>query len=304
MSTSIKHNRTRPAFQRNPQRGKSTASVLMAAAGLALVSGAIIWGFYADAPAPEAPTAREAAPPPARPAPEPEPPAALDPVPAAPIVETPSEPPEEIATESSEPPAPVVTLAESDPLVREAILELDAGPVFEQFASAEHLIERGVSLLDNLAAGAVPYRLIPIARPKKAFPIRDNGLRVTADPAGYARFDGLSEWVSSLDTPQVVALFRRFEPAANEAFAMLGYEEGDIESRMRRALRLVLTTPEIPADAELVRDEAVWAYADPELEGLPDLQKQLLRMGPANLERIQNMARELSYALDDTADSE
>lgn len=275
----------------------------MAVAGLALVSGAIVWGFFADEPVSETPPVEEIAQPLPE-EPEPEPPAALDPVPAAPIVETPPEPPEAIAVESGEPPAPVITLAESDPLVREAMLALDAGPVVEQFASAEHLVERGVSLLDNLAAGAVPYRLIPIARPKKAFPIRDNGLRVTADPAGYERFDGLTEWVSSLDAPQLVALFRRFEPAANEAFAMLGYEEGDIESRLRRALRLVLTTPEVPADAELVRDEAVWAYADPELEALPDLQKQLLRMGPENLERIQSVAREMSYALDDTAESE
>jgi hypothetical protein len=61
-----------------------------------------------------------------------------------------------------------------------------------------------------------------------------------------------------------------------------------------------MTTPAVPEDAELTRDEAVWAYADPELEALPDLQKQLLRMGPENLEKLQNLAREISYALDDT----
>lgn len=269
----------------------------MAVAGLALISGAIIWGFFTDETSTEALEVTPPAPAITQPEPEPEP---------LPEV-TPAEPVEEIVTEAAEveedvaePPVPAIALADSDPLLKSAITELDAGPVAEQFASAEHLVERGVSLIDNLAAGAVPYRLIPIARPKKAFPIRDNGLRVTADPKGYERFDGLTDWASSLDVTQMVDIYRKFEPAANEAYAMLGYEDGDVASRLRSALRLIMTTPEVPADAELIRDEAVWAYADPALEALPDLQKQLLRVGPENLEKLQNLAREISYALDDT----
>jgi hypothetical protein len=281
------------------QQGKTTGSVLMAVAGLTLISGAIIWGFFTEETTPEKVEATPTVAAITQPAPEPEPEPASEVLPVEPVVETITET-AEFQADIAQPPAPAIALADSDPLLKAAITELDAGPVAEQFASAEHLVERGVSLIDNLAAGAVPYRLIPIARPKKAFPIRDNGLRVTADPQGYERFDGLTEWASSLDVTKMVEIYREFEPAANEAYAMLGYEGGDVGSRLRSALRLIMTTPAVPEDAELTRDEAVWAYADPELEALPDLQKQLLRMGPENLEKLQNLAREISYALDDT----
>lgn len=299
------NNRQETFAPRSLQQGRSTTSLMMAGVGLILVGGAIIWGFFSDEPSRETAQINEPAATTFQSEPEPEP--IPEPAPETPPIEQAEEAvaqTEAVESVTVEPVPPAIPLAESDPLLREAITELNGGPVAAQFASSEHLIERGVSLIDNLAAGAVPYRLIPIARPKKVFPIRDDGLRVTADPAGYERFDGLTEWASSLDVREVVAMYRRFEPAANEAYAMLGYEDGDVESRLRSALRLIMTTPEVPADAELVRDEAVWAYADPALEALPDLQKQLLRMGPENLDRLQNVARELSFALDDTEDED
>jgi hypothetical protein len=43
--------------------------------------------------------------------------------------------------------------------------------------------------------------------------------------------------------------------------------------------------------------EANWVYEDPALEALSPLQKQLMRMGPDNAERVKEKARELRGAL-------
>jgi Protein of unknown function (DUF3014) len=42
---------------------------------------------------------------------------------------------------------------------------------------------------------------------------------------------------------------------------------------------------------------ATWAYADPALERLGDVDKQILRMGPRNARILQEKAREISRAL-------
>ena len=219
-----------------------------------------------------------------------------------PVVQSPSTVVDDSDTLTTDdgPAEPEVLLTDSDELVREAIGRLGGGIVATQFSRASNLLERAVSLTDNLAAGNVPYRLVPIAPPKKPFPIQDDGLRVTVDPEGYRRFDGFADWVHGLDAIAIVSAYQRFSAFADEAFALLGYAESDqFRDRINQALRLILTTPPIPADAELKKQEAVWVYVDDAIENLPELHKQLLRLGPRNLSLVQDKAREINYALQD-----
>lgn len=296
-NTSLRLTSTRT---RERQRGRSNLSLIIGLSGLALVSGAIIWGFFADEPWGSAADNAEVS--------STTPVEAYTPIPSTDIVAAlvveeppPAEPEPEPVPEPAPEPIPAVALIDSDEPVRAAIQDLGAGAVAEQFATASNLVERAVSLADNLAAGSVPYKLIPIARPKTAFPVNESTTGTTVDPAGYARFDGLADWVNSLDAQALVALYREFEPAADEAYALLGYGEGNISERIDRGLRLILTAPDVPSDAALVKREAVWVYADEALENLPDLHKQLLRLGPDNLRKIQDKAREISFALEDSS---
>ena len=49
----------------------------------------------------------------------------------------------------------------------------------------------------------------------------------------------------------------------------------------------------VGGEVALLQSNVLYEYADPSLESLPPLQKQLLRMGPENLERIQVYLRAL-----------
>ena len=54
---------------------------------------------------------------------------------------------------------------------------------------------------------------------------------------------------------------------------------------------MIANTPDVDlAGARLVRKEAVWFYEDPNIEGLPAIQKQLLRMGPDNAAILKDKA--------------
>ena len=60
---------------------------------------------------------------------------------------------------------------------------------------------------------------------------------------------------------------------------------------------MVLATPELLDPVELVQPKARYQFADPALEALPPLQKQLLRMGPEHVRQIKAYLRQVEAAL-------
>jgi hypothetical protein len=66
---------------------------------------------------------------------------------------------------------------------------------------------------------------------------------------------------------------------------------------MRAGIDRALATPEVDGDIALVQPKVYYEYADPRLEALDPLQKQLLRMGPANTARIKAYLAQLKPLL-------
>jgi len=63
------------------------------------------------------------------------------------------------------------------------------------------------------------------------------------------------------------------------------------------ALDFALATPRGIEGAALVQPKVIYKYADAELEDLLPLQKQLLRMGPANVDQVQSWLEDFGTAL-------
>ena len=63
------------------------------------------------------------------------------------------------------------------------------------------------------------------------------------------------------------------------------------------AIDQVLAVPVLEGEVELVQPKVFYEYADPALEELSPLQKQVLRMGPDNVVRLKNYLTELRQAL-------
>ena len=269
---------------RPPQAGAITAAqiglivvlIVVITAGVLLLAG--IWPFGKDpTPAPQpspeveviAPVAAEPA---AAPAPEPQPEPPAEPLPK---------------------PDPLPKLDESDDTVRDAIADIPLGTAGQQYLLPGNIIERSTSVVYIMAEGEVPYKLLPIARPKVAFPITDDGLQVTADPAGYARYDALAKWIESLDVEALLSALDWLLPLFREAWSYYGEGESSFDQAVLNTLDLIIYTPEANvSEARLFLKEAVWLYEDPAIEGLAPIQKQVLRMGPANATIVKDKADE------------
>ena len=84
-------------------------------------------------------------------------------------------------------------------------------------------------------------------------------------------------------------------PRLNEAYQRSGNPTGNVDSALLKAIDILLETPVVKDPIPIVEDGQVgWAYADEDLEELLPTQKQLLRMGGANVERLLAWLRALT----------
>ena len=255
------------------QAGLSVVLLLVISGGVVLLTG--IWPS-------------EEKPPPVITAPPPEP---L----SAPVV---AEIEESIPQPPPPPPAPVEEplprLEDSDDAVRDALGDIPLGTAGQQYLMPGNIIERSASLIYLMAQGDVPYKLLPVSRPKAAFPISDDGTQVVTDPAGFERYAALTQWLKSLELAPLLSSLEWFIPLFREAWSYYGEDRTAFDMAVVMTLDLVIATPEVDlSEARLIRKEAVWIFEDPAIEGLAPMQKQVLRMGPENAKILKAKAAQM-----------
>ena len=256
------------------QAGLILVLLLVIAGGVVLLTG--IWPPEEESTAPPVTTAPPAAPP------APEITELEEPV----VVEPPPPPPAPVEE-------PLPRLEESDDAVRDAVGDIPLGTAGQQYLVPGNIIERSASLIYLMAQGDVPYKLLPVSRPKAAFPISDDGTQVVTDPAGFERYDALTQWLQSLDLESILSSLEWFIPLFREAWSYYGEDPAAFDMAVVMTLDLVIATPEVDlSEARLIRKEAVWIFEDPAIEGLAPIQKQVLRMGPENAEIVKAKAAE------------
>ena len=197
----------------------------------------------------------------------------------------------------AEPVAALPALADSDPMVREQLSAAAAGPLFDRLLQQPGLVQQGASLIDGLSRGLVLRKLLPIDPPAEAFSVVEQDGQVHMNPAGYSRFNDLVEAIAALDTTVLVDSFHTMRPLYEQAYGVLGLNPSEFDNAVIRALDWILATPEIEGPIALTRKSVLYQFADPQLEGLVPLQRQLLRMGPENIRRIKLQARALREGL-------
>lgn len=251
------------------RRLSSGTLILIAAVGLAIGAAAAWW--WARSRDIDPPAAAAAAPPPSD---------------AAPASVT-------------DPAASLPPLGQMDTFLRALFGALSSHPDLVRWLATNDLIHQLANGIDRASRGQSPARDLPTLRPTDDFGVTRRGSAATIDPASYRRYDRFASLVQSLDPEAVAEVYRTIEPRLNEAYRGLGRAEGDVATAVDAALRLLIDTP-IPTEPLRVvpGQGANFAFADPRYEQLLPIQKQLLRMGPENAQRIQARLREIRRAID------
>jgi hypothetical protein len=265
------------------QRGNSRLPLVIGVAVIIVIAG--IWYFGSrDGEAPPE-TAKVTAP-------EPKPAAEEPPPEPAPDIPRPEPAP------APEPePEPLPPLPESDPAVRQELRPLSESDRYEQWLETENLIQKTVTVAEGMSRGVLLRKVIPMSAPEQPFQVsKEDGTMVIAE-SSYDRYDPLVETLVSIEPRPLANAFHKFRPLLEEAYGELGRPEEDMDNTLIRAIDRVLATPEVEEPIELVRESVYYQFADPRLESLPPIQKQMLRLGPENREKIKRYLREVRAAL-------
>lgn len=196
------------------------------------------------------------------------------------------------------PPAPLPPLDAMDPLMRSLLGALSARPELARWLATDNLVQQLAAAIDRASQGKSSSKEFKVIAPSGPFVIARAGGRRTIDPAGYRRYDGLVDTVTSLDASAVARVYKTIRPRLNEAYRNMGHPGGDVDRAVKQALDILIATPVVRQPIAVVEGTgARWAYADPKLESLTQTQKQLLRMGPDHVESLLVWLRALRDAV-------
>jgi hypothetical protein len=168
-----------------------------------------------------------------------------------------------------------------------------------RWLATDNLIRQMANVIDRVSRGLSPAPEVAVLRPQGDFDVT-RGKEVTVSPANFRRYDGLASVVESLDAKAVVEAYRTIHPRLDEAYRALGRTEGGVDHAIDVALQTLIDTP-VPVEPVRVISgkDATYVFADDKYEQLQPAQKQLLRMGPDNIRRIQARLREIQALLND-----
>lgn len=184
-------------------------------------------------------------------------------------------------------------LEEGDALLQRLVAGWSKDPRLQQL-SLRHL----VAAVELVAAGESPKPALPFLSISGAFTVREEGRagreRRFMTKASFARYDPMGKLVGSIDAAAAGAAYAQLRPYCLTAFAELGRPGKRLDDQLTLALRRLIDVRVPEGEVELVPKGAVYAFADPTLEGLSAAEKQVLRMGPSNARVLQRQLAEFA----------
>ena len=192
-------------------------------------------------------------------------------------------------------------LGQSDAFMRDLLKGLSTHPQLGLWLAQEGLVRSFVNVVETVTKGESPRASLGFLAPKGPFVVAHRKGREVIDAKSFARYDPFAEGVASLDAAAGAATLKRGLPLLEAAYRELGYPQGGFEKALREGIAHLLEVPVVQGDVRVkpVRrgNVLVYEYTDSKLEGLSAAQKHLLRMGPANVERIQGTLRAFATSL-------
>jgi Protein of unknown function (DUF3014) len=196
---------------------------------------------------------------------------------------------------------PLPSLQDSDaPLTTDLGTLLGADKV-AQYLMPDAVVRRFVATIDNLPRRKIAERLRPLKPVSGSFAVQrstaDNEEVITLAPENYARYDALVKLLTSADSAQVAATYRRYYPLLQKQYEELGFPDQYFNDRLVAVIDHLLQAPEVSEPIKLTQPNVFFEFADPGLEARSSGQKMLIRMGPQNAAAVKAKLKELRAAI-------
>lgn len=185
---------------------------------------------------------------------------------------------------------PLPPAAASDATLRTDFAQVS--PKVSGWLAQPDLLDRFASLVNGLAGDESPRKQLDFLAPKERF----SATKGHIDPKSYARYDAAAEAVESVDAQKLVQAVKTVHPLLESAYHRLGNPNRGFDDAARAALQRIIDAPVVEGEIAVTPHGANDLFADEKLEVLGPVEKQLIRMGPANEKKLQAKAREILAA--------
>jgi len=201
---------------------------------------------------------------------------------------------DDVASAPASAPAPSL-----DAQARQAIESLVGRTALLTFVQSDGFARRLVATVDNLPRERVPSGL---------WPVNPTPGRFSTTDANALRYKAFVDLVASLDAQRTVAVYKQLYPQLQRAYEDLGYPGRYFNDRMVDVIDHLLATPapgqpavlslpEVRGSERPVQPWVMYEFEDPALASRSAGQKLLLRMGPANAQRVKAKLSEIRALL-------
>jgi hypothetical protein len=198
-------------------------------------------------------------------------------------------------------PVEVPALDASDQIVRELLSQLSKHPRVTAWLATDGLVRSFAAVVTSVSEGALPTSAkgLQALRPAARLQVVERGGQWTIDPKSFTRYNAVADAVASIDPAGAARLYATLRPRLEDAHAQLGTSTASFDITVERAIVRLLETPAVTAPLRVTPEaEGIgYAFVNDRLESLSSAQKQLLRMGPRNVQIIQARLREIALAL-------
>ncbi|MAH72986.1 MAG: hypothetical protein CBC09_02720 [Cellvibrionales bacterium TMED49] len=189
------------------------------------------------------------------------------------------------------------TLNESDSFLRDNLSIISSDSSFLRWITKDDLFRRVASYFDGLSRGVILNKIFPLSAPEGDFTIHKSGDELLLNAGNYERYSKTIDVILSVDMALIAEVFHNTRPLLEAAFAEMGYNSRQMDGIILQSIEQILSTPIIARPIALSQESVLYQFADPDLEQLSPIQKQLLRAGPENTQKLQFQALELKDAL-------
>ena len=185
------------------------------------------------------------------------------------------------------PDEPLPPVAYSDGFIRRVVALLSTHPTLARWLASEGLVARTALAVEQAGDGRTPVEPFGFARPSSRAATIARGQDLIIDPASHRRWDDLTATVLSVDPQQAAQVYRHVRPLFVETYRGMGHPDGNFDAAIGRAAGRVLATPVLQDPIAVESRRGYVEHRSIELRSLPAVSRQLLLMGPANVQRLQ-----------------
>lgn len=204
-----------------------------------------------------------------------------------------------LLTEPTPPPLQLPELNHSDDFIRAQLAEFPVGTQLLALLVPEELIRKFVLFTDSVSQGFLSQDIPLNFSPSPILVKRVSAMEVfEMEAQSYTRFDSLIATFIAIDVNQTLELYKLLLPLFQQAYEEIGYPNKSFEEALQQALSIVLSAPKSDTPLELIRPSVMYLYADNELEELNQVEKLLLRLGPDNVEKLEQKLRALQLRIE------